>query len=108
MILSTPAGLPIEIDGKSEGQTTTSYRRFDRDPGLHTVVITLPGGARWIREMDLQAKRITYVTINFSSLDSAVELSDVSGTICDCGEVEKSIPKTSWFKRVAGKVKGKK
>src|SRR5882762_3877975 len=56
-ILSTPGGLPIEIDGKSEGLTTSDYRSFDRDPGLHSVVITLPGGERWTREIDLQAGR---------------------------------------------------
>lgn len=64
-ILSTPGGLPIEIDGKPEGLTTTDYRAFDRDPGLHIVVITLPGGERWTREIDLQAGRIKCVAINF-------------------------------------------
>ena len=43
-ILSTPGGLPIEIDGRPEGLTSTDYREFDRDPGIHTIVITLPGG----------------------------------------------------------------
>jgi hypothetical protein len=66
-ILSTPGGLPIEIDGKPEGLTTTDYRAFDRDPGLHTVVITLPGGERWTREIDLPAGRIKCVAINFRS-----------------------------------------
>jgi len=66
-ILSTPGGLPIEIDGKPEGLTTTDYRAFDRDPGLHTVVITLPSGERWTREIDLQAGRIKCVAINFRS-----------------------------------------
>ena len=66
-ILSTPGGLAIEIDGKPEGLTTTDYRAFDRDPGLHTVVITLPSGERWTREIDLQAGRIKCVTINFRS-----------------------------------------
>ncbi|HYU97590.1 MAG TPA: hypothetical protein VE977_02065 [Pyrinomonadaceae bacterium] len=64
-ILSTPGGLPIEIDGKPEGLTTTDYRAFDRDPGLHTVVITLPSGERWTREIDLRAGRIKCVAINF-------------------------------------------
>ena len=32
-ILSTPGGLPIEIDGRPEGVTSTDYRSFDRDPG---------------------------------------------------------------------------
>ena len=66
-ILSTPGGLPIEIDGKSEGQTTTDYRAFDRDPGLHTVVIILPSGEKWTREIDLRAGRIKCVAINFRS-----------------------------------------
>jgi len=66
-ILSTPGGLPIEIDGKPEGLTTTDYRAFDRDPGIHTIVITLPGGERWTREVDLQAGRIKCVAINFRS-----------------------------------------
>lgn len=64
-ILSTPGGLPIEIDGKSEGQTSSDYRSFDLEPGLHTVVITLPNGQRWTREIDLPAGRIKCVAINF-------------------------------------------
>ncbi|HUS10319.1 MAG TPA: hypothetical protein VMZ30_07620, partial [Pyrinomonadaceae bacterium] len=64
-ILSTPGGLPIEIDGKPEGVTNTDYRSFDRDPGLHTIVITLPSGQRWTREIDLRAGNIKCVAINF-------------------------------------------
>jgi hypothetical protein len=66
-ILSTPGGLPIEIDGRPEGETTTDYRAFDRDPGLHTIVITLPNGQRWTREIELEAGRIKCVAINFRS-----------------------------------------
>src|SRR6185295_4781878 len=72
-ILSTPGGLPIEIDGKSEGLTTTDYRAFDRDPGIHTVVITLPSGERWTREIDLQAGRIKCVAINFRTSPPTVK-----------------------------------
>ena len=64
-ILSTPGGLPIEIDGRPEGVTTTDYRSFDRDPGVHTIVITLPNGQRWTREIDLRAGNIKCVAINF-------------------------------------------
>ena len=64
-ILSTPGGLPIEVDGKSEGETTTDYRAFDRDPGLHTIVITLPNGQKWTREIDLEAGRIKCVALNY-------------------------------------------
>jgi hypothetical protein len=72
-ILSTPGGLPIEIDGKSEGVTTTDYRSFDRDRGLHTVVITLPNGERWSREIDLEAGRIKCVAINFRASPPVVK-----------------------------------
>jgi hypothetical protein len=72
-ILSTPGGFPIEIDGKPEGQTTTDYRSFDRDPGVHTVVITLPGGQRWTRDINLTAGRIKCVAINFRSSPPVVK-----------------------------------
>lgn len=72
-ILSTPGGLPIEIDGKPEGETTTDYRSFDRDPGVHTVVITLPSGQRWTREIDLVAGRIKCVAINFRAAPPVVK-----------------------------------
>jgi hypothetical protein len=64
-ILSTPGGLPIEIDGRPEGVTSTDYRSFDRDPGVHTIVITLPNGQKWTREIDLRAGNIKCVAINF-------------------------------------------
>jgi hypothetical protein len=64
-ILSTPGGLPIEVDGRPEGVTSTDYREFDRDPGVHTIVITLPNGQRWTREIDLEAGRIKCVAINY-------------------------------------------
>ncbi|HVQ38351.1 MAG TPA: hypothetical protein VMS31_12505 [Pyrinomonadaceae bacterium] len=64
-ILSTPGGLPLEVDGKPEGLTSTDYREFDRDPGVHTIVVTLPNGQRWTREIDLEAGRIKCVAINY-------------------------------------------
>ena len=64
-ILTTPGGLPIEINGRPEGLTTTDYRDFDRDPGIHTIVITLPDGQRWTREIDLEAGRIKCVALNY-------------------------------------------
>lgn len=66
-IRSIPAGLPLEIDGKSEGVTTgpNDYRSFDREPGLHTVVVTLPNGQRWRREIELKAGRIKCVDVAY-------------------------------------------
>jgi hypothetical protein len=64
-ILTTPGGLAIGVDGKPEGLTTTDYREFDRDPGVHTIVITLPNGQSWTREIDLEAGRIKCVVLTY-------------------------------------------
>lgn len=64
-VQTNPAGLPIEVDGKPEGQTTTDWRSWDRDPGVHTVVILLPNGQRWTREIILEAGRIKCVALNY-------------------------------------------
>lgn len=64
-VQTTPAGLPIEVDGKPEGQTTGDWRAWDRDPGVHTIVITLPNGQRWTREVILEAGRIKCVALNY-------------------------------------------
>lgn len=64
-VQTTPAGLPIEVDGKPEGQTTSDWRSWDRDPGVHTVVIILPNGLRWTREIILEAGRIKCVALNY-------------------------------------------
>jgi hypothetical protein len=64
-IQTTPAGLPIEIDGKPEGTTTVDWRSWDRKPGVHTVVMILPDGQRWTREISLDAGRIKCVALNY-------------------------------------------
>lgn len=64
-IQSTPAGLPIEVDGKPEGETTSDWRSWDRHPGLHSIVISLPNGQRWTREINLDAGRIKCLALNY-------------------------------------------
>lgn len=64
-ILTTPGGLPVSIDGKSYGTTTTEYRPIDLDPGLHTIVVIMPSGQRWTREIDLPAGRIKCIALNY-------------------------------------------
>lgn len=64
-IQTTPAGLPIEIDGKPEGTTTIDWRSWDRNPGVHTIVMILPDGQRWTREIILDAGRIKCVALNY-------------------------------------------
>ena len=64
-VLSTPGGLAISVDGKAYGETTTEFRSIDLEPGLHTLVIDLPGGQRWTREIDLPAGRIKCIALNY-------------------------------------------
>lgn len=65
-VLTRPDGYPIEIDGRPEGKTTTTdWRSWNLDPGLHTIVIILPDGRRWTRELSLEAGRIKCVTLNY-------------------------------------------
>ena len=65
-IQTDPAGLPVEVDGKSHGQTTSGYTVIEGlEPGVHRVVITLPDGQQWIRNIDLPAGRIKCVFINY-------------------------------------------
>lgn len=64
-VQTTPAGLPIEVDGKPEGDSTADWRIWDREPGLHTIVINLPNGQRWTREIKLDAGRIKCIALNY-------------------------------------------
>ncbi len=64
-VQTTPSGLPISMDGRPEGETTATWRAWDRDPGVHTVVITLPNGQLWTREISLDAGRIKCVALNY-------------------------------------------
>jgi hypothetical protein len=65
-IRAFPEGLPLEIDGKPAGETTSVDRVFDHlEPGLHTLVITLPDGRRWSREVKVDAGRIKCLALNY-------------------------------------------
>jgi len=64
-ILTTPGGFPLQVDGKPSGETTTDYRAFDLEPGIHTIVISLPNGERWSREINLEGGRIKCVALNY-------------------------------------------
>ncbi|HKR61233.1 MAG TPA: hypothetical protein VJS64_16040 [Pyrinomonadaceae bacterium] len=64
-IQTVPAGLPIEVDGKAEGTTTSEWRSWNREPGMHSVVIILPDGQKWVREFVVDAGRIKCVALNY-------------------------------------------
>ena len=65
-ILTTPGGFPLDVDGKAQGETTTDYRHFDLNPGIHTIAVSLPDGQRWVREINLAAGRIKCVAVNYT------------------------------------------
>ena len=67
-ILTNPGGLLLLIDGKPRGETTTDYRAFDLDAGLHTVQVKLPNGQYWVREVELPAGRVKCVVVNYRPL----------------------------------------
>src|SRR5829696_7085447 len=67
-IMTAPGGLFLVIDGKPRGETTTSYREFELEPGLHNVSITLPNGKFWAREIEVPAGRIKCVVVNYRPL----------------------------------------
>ena len=65
LITTNPGGMPISIDGKPEGTTTTQQRRIEMDPGHHSVEITLPNGGRWVRDFDIERSRKTCLNLNY-------------------------------------------
>ena len=67
-IQTNPGGLLLMIDGKPRGETTTDYRAFDLDAGLHTVQVRLPNGQFWTREVELPAGRVKCVVVNYRPL----------------------------------------
>jgi hypothetical protein len=64
-VQTTPPGLPVEVDGKREDATTSDGRIWGLNPGRHSIVISLPDGQRWIREINLEAGRIKCVALNY-------------------------------------------
>lgn len=72
-ILSTPGGLPVAVDGKSFGATTTDYRAIDLEPGLHSIDVTLPNGQHWTRQVDLGAGRIKCIAVKYKPVPIAAK-----------------------------------
>lgn len=64
-IRTVPGGLPLVLNGRSYGETTTTDRSIDLDPGVHTIAITLPDGQLWTRDFSLDAGRIKCLALNY-------------------------------------------
>jgi hypothetical protein len=67
-ILTNPGGLLLTIDGKPRGETLTDYRAFDLEPGVHNVIVKLPNGQPWFREIEVPAGRVKCVVVNYRPL----------------------------------------
>jgi PEGA domain len=66
-ISTSPGGYPIMVDGQPAGETTTTARLLDLPPGRHTVEITMPNGARWVREFNVVAGRKNCIVLNYKA-----------------------------------------
>lgn len=64
-ITTNPGGFPLRIDGKPEGDTSTTVRLIELDPGRHNIEILLPNGGRWVRDFDVERGRKLCVNLNY-------------------------------------------
>ena len=64
-LTTNPGGFPLHIDGKSQGDTSTTARIIELEPGHHNVEILLPNGGRWVRDFDIEAGRKVCVNLNY-------------------------------------------
>lgn len=64
-VSTTPGGYPILIDGKAAGQTSTTVRLIDLEPGRHTVEILFPNGTRWVRVFDVAAGKKQCIALTY-------------------------------------------
>jgi hypothetical protein len=64
-LTTNPGGFPLHIDGKPQGDTSTTVRVIELEPGHHNIEILLPNGGRWVRDFDIEAGRKVCVNVNY-------------------------------------------
>ena len=64
-ISTNPGGFPLRIDGKPEGDTSTTVRVIELDPGHHNIEILLPNGGRWVRDFEIERGRKLCLNLNY-------------------------------------------
>src|SRR5256714_9341774 len=64
-ISTNPGGFPLRIDGQPEGDTSSTVRVIELQPGHHNLEILLPNGGRWVRDFDVERGRKVCVNINY-------------------------------------------
>jgi hypothetical protein len=65
-IATNPGGFPLRIDGQPQGDTSTTVRVIELQPGPHNIEILLPNGGRWVRDFDIERGRKVCVNLNYS------------------------------------------
>lgn len=64
-LTTNPGGFPLRVDDKPQGDTSTTVRIIDLEPGPHKIEISLPNGGRWVRDFDIVAGRKVCVNLNY-------------------------------------------
>jgi PEGA domain. len=64
-ISTNPGGFPLRIDGQPQGDTSTTVRVIELQPGHHNVEILLPNGGKWVRDFDIERARKVCVNLNY-------------------------------------------
>lgn len=64
-ISTNPGGFPLRIDGQPQGDTSTTVRIIELQPGHHNIEILLPNGGRWVRDFDIERGRKVCVNLNY-------------------------------------------
>jgi hypothetical protein len=64
-ITTNPGGFPLRIDGQPQGDTSTTARLIELEPGHHNLEIMLPNGGRWVRDFDVERGRKLCVNLNY-------------------------------------------
>ncbi len=64
-ISTNPGGFPLRIDGQPQGDTSSTVRVIELQPGHHNIEIVLPNGGRWIRDFDIERGRKVCVNLNY-------------------------------------------
>lgn len=64
-ISTNPGGFPLRIDGQPQGDTSSTVRVIELQPGHHNIEILLPNGGRWVRDFDIERGRKVCVNLNY-------------------------------------------
>src|SRR5262252_3681841 len=64
-ISTNPGGFPLRIDGQPQGDTSSTVRVIELQPGHHNIEILLPNGGRWVRDFEIVQARKVCVNLNY-------------------------------------------